>query len=112
MTHFQREAEGDLTTDFETTEHTEHTEWSNHNTLVLNQRIVTKIYQQPDPKTGRMKVVVQLSTMLVGKFGDRFDFHDHFAKAEQVRLINLPKRPALIFQCESWLTLERNLSIT
>src|SRR6478736_413473 len=101
MTHFQRWFF--LTTDFRaagfgTTEYTEYTEASSDNPFVLNQRIMTEVDQQADPKPCRSQIVVHLSSMFIRELRHRLDLQNDFIKTEKVWLVDLSEFTPFILQ--------------
>ena len=70
--------------------------------------MLTEIYQQPQPVSCSLQIVVNLCMVFIAKFLQRLDFNNHLFKAGKVRNIFVFKHLPLISQFEWNLGFERN----
>ncbi len=71
---------------------------------------MTKIHQEPQPKSRASQIVVNLCAMFVAELRDRFDFEDDLLEAHKVRLIMMFQCSIFISQYKLGFRSERNSS--
>src|SRR2546423_941583 len=82
------------------------TETSADDAFVFQLALVTEVHEQAEAKSRRLQVVMNLGTMFVRQFGDRLDFDDYRAEAEEVGVVVLFQGPPLVGEFKVGLRLE------
>jgi len=63
-------------------------------------RVISEVDEKTKSKSSRLQIVVNLCSMFVSEFGDRFDLQNDPVEADKVRLVYLSQFVALVTQLQ------------